>query len=883
MDSLQPVTSPVFPSDKHLDIPNDATPLAKSSTLQVFIQLAEPIIFVQGFSPSHWEGRPPAILRGSLIVRITKPTKLKSINLTFKGVSKTEWPEGIPPKKQEFVEINDIVSHTWPFFQNDMQFVSNNQSVEPSELLRGSNASLYRPLSLNSERATPTKSSASTRSLSPIGQFLRSTSKDMPSVRSMSGTFSDMLSVSLSNSEVNSSKSVMTSTTAGTDPFIFHPGDYIYSFEHAIPLSYPETITATFGQVQYFLQVNIERQGAFKSDLNAKLPITIVRTPSDNSVEETEPIAISRDWNSHLHYDIVIASKDIVLDAFLPIAFRVTPMDKVALHRIRIYLTETLEYYCKGKKVHRLEPTKKFLLTEHRAPPMKDIPADAIPTKAKYLGNLLEDESGDLVSKEFEYQVFFPERLNFQQKLHPDTSYGTIKSNHWIKISLRLSKNVDGKRKHYEISIDSPIHVLNKLSSHANTLLPSYDTHAMIPVGGASFGQSEYNMYHDSNLYFPKQVINSPVMSPEVQPLDEKIGLSPRSLSPVSHNRTSQNILHHKGNVQTEFSISELNLRAKVLQSPELSSNIYQPEHIHAELASPQAIPLSPITSPMMKPIRLIRNPSFDPPSFSDDISPPQLDSFMNNGKNMPIDPPTYIEVLARDGISVDTDTSTEINSTKSSIQGISLRPAEDADIAEGFLFNGSESGFLNLPVAVMRSQSTQDRTQNSPRSSISLTGRRLSGIATADMLPSTIKNSSESFNDLENVLSASRAVEGSTSPKISPHSSAETIQNIIPFESHDNSLSNQPLLRQITSHDDEESKASMDLTNMLEREHTTWHPLQSNSMISPILSPSYSLNIVQSNHALEDFKSNIEKHENIDLSDTPNLSDSIDKEVVNT
>ena len=59
--------------------------------------------------------------------------------------------------------------------------------------------------------------------------------------------------------------------------------------------------------------------------------------------------------------------------------------------------------------------------------------------------------------------------------------------------------------------------------------------------------------------------------------------------------------------------------------------------------------------------------------------------------------------------------------------------------------------------------------------------------------------------------------------------------------------------------------------------------PLQSNSMISPILSPSYSLNIVQSNHALEDFKSNIEKHENIDLSDTPNLSDSIDKEVVNT
>ncbi|CDO96071.1 unnamed protein product [Kluyveromyces dobzhanskii CBS 2104] len=875
LSELSPVMSPVFPSDIQLGIPKDATPLAKSSSFQVYIQLAEPIIFLQGFSASHWEGKPPAILRGSLILRVTKPTKLKSINLTFKGTSKTEWPEGIPPKKQEFVEINDVVKHTWPFFQNDLQTVQNNQSTDHADLLKGSNASLFRPLDERMDRHMGGKlGNAQGRSLSPIGQFLRTSSKDLPNVKSVSETFSDMLSISNSVSDMASIKSSNTSTAGSSDPFIFHPGDYIYSFEHAIPLSYPETISATFGQVEYFLLVNIERQGTFKSDVNAKLPITIVRTPSDNSVEETEPIAISRDWNTHLHYDIVIVSKDIVLDAFLPIAFRVTPMDKVALHRIRIFLTETLEYYCKGKKVHRLEPTKKFLLTEHRAPPIKDIPPDAAPTKAKYLGNLLEDEHGDLISKEFEYQVFFPERLNFQQKIHPDTSYATIKSNHWIKLSLRLSKNVDGVKKHFEISIDSPIHVLNKLSSHANTLLPSYDTHGFIPnSSSASFGDSGFNMYHDSNLYFPKQVLNSPVMSPEVQPLDEKIGLSPRSLSPVSHNRTSLSLLQQRVAGHSELSITEQSLRDKVLQSPELSSNIYQPEHIHSELASPQAIPLSPISSPTWKPLTLIQNQTIDAVSLDDELPP--FHEALKDSNSLPINPPTYNESESTDGKAKRQESS--IDPASIHVPEISLSSTEDLgdeDIAEAFHFNGNENGSLNLPVAIMKSHSQDERSPASRKSSVS--ARRRSSVILPDTLPSTIKNSSESYNDLEHVLLAAGNAESNDGDDIFSHSSAETVQNLELTQSHTNSISNQPLLlRQVTTEDDTESKASVDLSAMVGRERTSWHPLQSEPSVSPLLSQSYSMNVLQSNHALEDFKHNLERYNQRESLEPSDITDS--------
>lgn len=873
MHALKPVLSPVFPVEKDLEIPKDATPLTKSHTVQIFLQLAEPTIFVQGFSSSQWEGRPPAILRGSLIVRILKPTKLKSINLTFKGVSRTEWPEGIPPKKQEFVESFDVVNHTWPFYQSDLHLVSNNLSTEASDLLKGSNAALYRPLSAYSEKTNSIKPTNSVRSLSPIGNFLKSSTVDIGSVRSVrsvSGTFSDILSITQSNnSDANSMRSSGSANGPATESFIFQPGDYIYSFEHPITMSIPETINATFGQVQYFLLVNIERQGAFKSDLNVRYPINIVRTPADSSVEETEPIAISRDWNSHLHYDIVIASKDIVLDAFLPIAFRVVPLDKVSLHRIRIYLTETMEYFCKGKKVHRLETTRKYLLTEHRAPPLKDIPDDAVATKAKYLGNLLEDEYGDLVSREFEYQVFIPEKLNFQKKIHPDTSYNIIKSNHWIKISLRLSKMIDGQKKHYEISIDSPIHVLNKLSSHANTLLPSYDTHSLIPGGNFDAGNSDHNIYHDSNLYFPRQIINSPIISPDVQPLDEKFSVPPRSLSPLSIGK-SNNILPFRHLPSNENIYADMERNSNVLESPELSSNLYRPEHLVAELASAQAIPLSPMVSPITLLHQFTRKPSVDPPSFDEGELFQGSNSNAYNNSSLPKDPPTYSEVLTKEGINLDSDS--RLQGRPDIFLTTDDKQQSSHDITEGFYFNGSDTASMNLPTAVVKSQSVDERLPGAVKSSLSLPGRTSGGVAVSDILPSNLKNSSASYNDLENILSNASNLNVEVPDRVSPHSSCETVQNLCTDMLADNSIANVPLLRKSTTNDDQESKTSVDITAMLDRDVNTWHPFQDHNLISPILSQSYSLNIAQSNHALEDFKNNIENHENSEASAIPNM-----------
>ena len=61
--------------------------------MSVNISLAEPVLFLQGHDQNNQAGS-PALLRGSLVMRLSKPAKIKAITLTFKGRARTEWPEG---------------------------------------------------------------------------------------------------------------------------------------------------------------------------------------------------------------------------------------------------------------------------------------------------------------------------------------------------------------------------------------------------------------------------------------------------------------------------------------------------------------------------------------------------------------------------------------------------------------------------------------------------------------------------------------------------------------------------------------------------------------------------------------------------------------------
>lgn len=609
--------SPLFPVSS-LRVPagidNDAeylmpqlpdTPLAQTSSVQVYIVPTEKQLFVQGFKPVEFEGLPPTLLRGCLVIRVLKATKLRSISLVFKGTQRTEWPEGIPPKKNVYLETIDIVSHTWPFFK-----------MESAQ--RNCGADLFIPkghddishLSLSDIHTSglplvPVESSSSfAANLIKRATSLMDTSQPQPNSLAIPDSMADLTAVLSSLSIVSIADSLK--------PGYFAPGDYIYNFEHPIPVLTPETTSMTFGKVSYSLEATIVRIGTFKANLFAKLPVEVVRIPSHSSVEENEPIVIEKDWEDQLRYEIVIGSKAVVLDSYVPLAFRFIPLyGKVALHRIRVSMTESANYYSHNKIVHREEPVKKFLLLEHKAKKNKSLLSQN--------GGMTEapaEGDDEVLPRELEFQLFVPATVNkkYNYVIHPDTSFDTIKCEHWIKISLRISKqdpNSPDKRKHFEILIDSPIHLCSPLAAHYNTLLPAYD--------------------HEPE-FLPKYTPTSPPMSPEVTAIDyshrtahlllavfspfsgpngEGTGTAPsRPITPIEFQHISSQVMNDEP-IQRDNDVH-------------LEANLYKPEEAQVDaLNSPQAQPYSPVASPTLNPTVvgspvMSRAPSLAPPAFDE-------------------------------------------------------------------------------------------------------------------------------------------------------------------------------------------------------------------------------------------------------------------------
>ncbi|QEO23451.1 hypothetical_protein [Candidozyma auris] len=497
--------------EEEVYIPNlPASPHASSSSVQVFIVPAEQHLFLQGYKPAEYETRPPSLLRGCLVLRILKPARVKSVSLHFKGIQRTEWPEGIPPKRSHYAEVNELINHTWPFYHVDshtFNFGADFVRPLPSSLqknqedishfsLNDSWQSNQNPVDTAKGFAASLINRATTRGNSP---------SPAPAITPVT-SFQD-LTTALSTGSASEANSAATASTP--KPGYFMPGDYVYNFEHPLPASSPESVDANFGRVFYALEANIIRTGAFKTNLVARLPVSVVRIPSDNSVEENEPIFIERDWEDQLRYEILVGSKSIVLDTYVPISFKFIPLyGKVALHRIRVSITENCNYYCRNKTVHRAEPTRKFLLLEHKAKQNKSLLSKS--------GCLTDDgpdigsEDDEILPRELEFQMFVPSTINkkYNFAMHPDTSFETIQCDHWIKISLRISRKDPSnpeKRKHFEISIDSPIHLCSPYAAHCNTLLPAYDR-------------------PEQPEPLPQYAPSSPPMSPDVTAIDQSQG-----------------------------------------------------------------------------------------------------------------------------------------------------------------------------------------------------------------------------------------------------------------------------------------------------------------------------------------------------------------------
>ncbi|KAI1503360.1 hypothetical protein F5X99DRAFT_407186 [Biscogniauxia marginata] len=606
-------------------------PVATGSGVSCSIILAEPNVFLTGFEhdghPRHEVANSTALLRGKLQINVTKNVKLKSVTLKLHGRARTEWPEGIPPLKVDQYEESSLRTQVLTFFHAMHEAWETEYGNQCTFSLQRNPENLPNP---NGSRSTPTPSTVSLAVRNRSGNNL--TARDykrlsLQSVQSRSFGKGDSPNVNVIQQKTYK---------------IFCPGTYEYSFELPIDHHQLETTKLQFGSIKWELETIVERAGAFKPNLHGTKEVRIVRVPDQLSLEMTEPISISRQWEDQLHYDIMISGKSFPIGTKIPIAFKLTPLAKVQVHKIKVFATETIEYWTNDRRVTRKDPGRKILLFEKAAGKPLDklyesseirvlsggelspeerqdarrvaqrrrsIEASRSHTTPQPLPDPTDNLLGDLdlglesywASTEIEMNVQIPtcEQMAKDKslRLHPDCSWKNVNVYHWIKIVMRISRldpdDPAGKRRrHFEISIDSPFTVLDCRATQANTALPEYSG-------------SEQPMYRQQ----------ARCGCPDADILTT-------SPSPASSTGTIP-------------SVEPGPTAPPGIESPGITA----PPAAHVQehhVVGAQTVQRHGRTNSAPRPMHLLRHPSFNPPAFDEDEPPPP----------MPTPPPQYDAVV---------------------------------------------------------------------------------------------------------------------------------------------------------------------------------------------------------------------------------------------
>lgn len=295
----------------------------------------------------------------------------------------------------------------------------------------------------------------------------------------------DAKKLALNNNQSRSftkSESPFGPTTQQKGYKVFHPGVYEYSFELPIDNNSPETTQLPLASVKWQLECLVERAGTFKANLQGFKEVPVIRSPSEDSLELVEPISISRRWEDQLHYEIMISGKSFPIGSKIPIAFKLMPLAKVQVHKLKVYVSENVEYFANSKKVTRRDVTRKILLVEksagkaiskdyagseirqrrggeptpeqrtrnrHMAEDRRRAEARRRGTDAVPLPDATENLLGDLdLAEDLEFMIGSTEiEMDVQlptcemmekdktKRLHHDCTWKNVDVHHWIKVS----------------------------------------------------------------------------------------------------------------------------------------------------------------------------------------------------------------------------------------------------------------------------------------------------------------------------------------------------------------------------------------------------------------------------------------------------------------
>ena len=289
---------------------------------------------------------------------------------------------------------------------------------------------------------------------------------------------------------------------------VLYVGTYTYPISFAIPANSPPSLLCDFGSVIYRLKATVHRPGAFTHRLTAMREVTLIAAPGEDDLDESDNIVVQREWDTQLLYVIVISGRAFPIGSTIPIQVTFMPMAKIKVYRISVILegeinysdidkymiysyyylfAERVDYYTQFKRIARTDGIKKFELLNVRY--HDKVPPPLLPLTSDYEGSPLYGLVDAPNDSEAASSLMGPGPWVLQSELQLPKSCAqmhftnkhkrsNIGINHTLKIIFRVERGDDafidartGKRKHFDIVVQTPIHILSVSLTALTTLL----------------------------------------------------------------------------------------------------------------------------------------------------------------------------------------------------------------------------------------------------------------------------------------------------------------------------------------------------------------------------------------------------------------------------
>ncbi|KIM31493.1 hypothetical protein M408DRAFT_327686 [Serendipita vermifera MAFF 305830] len=335
------------------------------------------------------------------------------------------------------------------------------------------------------------------------------------------------------------------------------PGVYNYPISFTLPSDLPSTIDADWGSVQYKLKANVHRPGAFTQKISTSTAVELVSAPAEEDTEEGDSVVIERQWDMELRYLISISGRNFPQGADIPWHVQLLPLSKFKLHRLSFILEEKIDYVVHSHHLTRSENVRRFQLVSIRHPQSLSTRKDVARAAPALLPILSRESSHSSEAVLLPYadppttdsiEQTAEERktealahllnptgpwhlhgmlrlpLTYLHTTHKQHKLSFVSIKHALKIILRVERGDDdsidpktGKRKQFDIIIETPINILSKYCRPDWASLPPYESLDVPPTTDPCEGDDEAHMVtpsrESSNGHLPASTVVAPATS----------------------------------------------------------------------------------------------------------------------------------------------------------------------------------------------------------------------------------------------------------------------------------------------------------------------------------------------------------------------------------